>query len=112
MKTDREHLLWLHERITDFYKESPLVDFMHRFRYIIASIPKNRVSTGKNLSLNSTEDLRNYLLLDGEKELNAIELLKESHHYLKSLEMLDTSGDFDSDLNKLVRRIEKAINEN
>jgi len=42
METDREILIWLHDRLVHVHKESELFDYMHRLRAIIASIPKNK----------------------------------------------------------------------
>ncbi len=50
MHTDREILMWIHERMEHQYKESACFDFMHRLRAIIAGIPAGTRSfdTGTN----------------------------------------------------------------
>ena len=35
MLTDREFLLWIHDRLQYVHKENPNVDYMHRLRAII-----------------------------------------------------------------------------
>lgn len=42
--TDRDFLIWIHERLEHVYKEDPLMDYMHRLRDIIYSIPKDQKS--------------------------------------------------------------------
>ena len=39
---DRDFLIWLHERLTEVHGESPLFDYMHKLRAIIASCPKSK----------------------------------------------------------------------
>lgn len=36
---DREHLIWIHERLVHVHSESPLHDYMHKLRAIIAATP-------------------------------------------------------------------------
>lgn len=36
---DRDFLCWIHERLEHVHGESPLVDYMHRLRAIIATQP-------------------------------------------------------------------------
>ena len=40
--SDRDFLIWLHERLTEVHRESPLVDYMHRLRAVIKSIPADQ----------------------------------------------------------------------
>ena len=42
METDREVLLWFHERLVHVHKESELFDYMHRLRAIIAKTPPKK----------------------------------------------------------------------
>jgi hypothetical protein len=42
--TDREFLIWIHERLELVHCENPLLDYMHRLRAIIRSTPVNRCS--------------------------------------------------------------------
>jgi hypothetical protein len=59
METDREFLLWLHDRMVHVHKESELFGYMHRLRSIIAATPKERYSWGP--SMNSMEALKEQL---------------------------------------------------
>lgn len=47
---DRDFLIWLHERLTEVHGESPLVDYMHKLRAIIASYPNDKVTPNADLS--------------------------------------------------------------
>ena len=38
---DRDFLIWLHQRFVKVHGESPLADYMHSLRMIIASTDKN-----------------------------------------------------------------------
>lgn len=44
METDRQILIWLHERLVNVHGEEELVDYMHRFRAIILNTPPEQVS--------------------------------------------------------------------
>jgi hypothetical protein len=59
METDREMLIWFHQRLVKQHKESHLFDYMHRLRWIIAATPPGRTSRGKNIQAccNNTKDL-------------------------------------------------------
>lgn len=39
---DREFLIWIHERLVYKYIENPHMDYMHKLRCIITSIPDNQ----------------------------------------------------------------------
>ncbi len=41
---DRDFLIWIHERLTNVHKESPLVDYMHKLRAIIRNTPKDKAT--------------------------------------------------------------------
>ena len=61
--SDREFLMWLHERLEHIHKESPCVGYMHKLRAIIKATDPFTVT--KNLgSRNSLEALKADLLLD------------------------------------------------
>lgn len=47
METDREILMWFHERLVHVHKESQLYDYMYRLRWIIMSLPKKKTSRGQ-----------------------------------------------------------------
>ena len=62
METDREVLMWLHERFVHVHKESELVDYLHRLRHIIAATPKDAIHRStKNICMNGMDDLERYL---------------------------------------------------
>ena len=44
MMTDREMLIWIHQRLVKVHGEDPLVDYMHRLRAIIEATPPDRRS--------------------------------------------------------------------
>ena len=54
---DRDFLIWLHERLTDVHQESPLYDYMHKLRAIIAGTPVEKV-TGNTTVFNNIEALK------------------------------------------------------
>ena len=54
---DRDFLIWVHERLVNVHGEDRLVDYMHKFRAIINSIDKDRVTENVQC-LNSIDDLR------------------------------------------------------
>lgn len=39
---DRDFLIWLHERLHTMHGESNFVDYMHKFRAIIKTIPPDQ----------------------------------------------------------------------
>ena len=59
METDREVLIWFHDRLVHVHKESELLDYMHRLRYIIYGTPKNKVT--RKGCFNSMDALRKEL---------------------------------------------------
>jgi len=54
--SDREFLMWLHERLTEVHGESELMDYMHKLRAIIAAIPAGHVTVLEGS--NSLDELR------------------------------------------------------
>jgi len=62
METDREVLIWIHERLRHVYKESELVDYMHRLRAIIAKTPKQQKSPSQ--CINGMDELLKLLEAD------------------------------------------------
>lgn len=50
---DRDFLKWLHERLEHVHHESPLMDYMHKLRAIIATTDpeKGTMNTGMSNSL-------------------------------------------------------------
>lgn len=57
--TDREFLIWLHERLEHVHGENDLVDYMHFLRKIIRGTPADK-RTIQPFS-NSLEDLKKQL---------------------------------------------------
>lgn len=49
--TDREILIWIHQRLVKVHGESPLVDYMHRLRDVIHGMPKDRDSAGRVVTM-------------------------------------------------------------
>jgi hypothetical protein len=43
--TDREFLIWIHQRLIKVYGENYLADYMHRLREVIHTIPRNQELT-------------------------------------------------------------------
>lgn len=41
---DLKFMIWIHHRLTDVHKENPSVDYMHKLRAVINSIPRNQIS--------------------------------------------------------------------
>ena len=58
--TDREFLMWIHERLVHEHKEREMVDYMHRLRVIIMNLPGKQVSTNFT-GADTTEELTQYL---------------------------------------------------
>ena len=56
METDREILIWFHQRLEHHYGESRLYDYMHRLRAIIRHIPGDAVHRDGD-GCNSLEEL-------------------------------------------------------
>lgn len=52
--TDRELLIWLHQRLVLVHKESKYVDYMHFLRDIIYTTPKDRRSRGNVVTMHSS----------------------------------------------------------
>lgn len=59
METDREILLWFHQRLVHQHKESHLMDYMHRLRWIIQAMPPRKTSRGNGVKAccNNVKDL-------------------------------------------------------
>lgn len=47
--TDRDFLIWLHQRLVEVHGESSFMDYMHFLRDIIHTTPKGRRSRGRAL---------------------------------------------------------------
>lgn len=75
METDREMLLWYYTRLYYQMKDSHLVDFMHRFRWIILAQSRTKSSRGqKAQTCNSHEAFK--ILFKNPTELE-LKLLNE-----------------------------------
>ena len=60
MKTDREFLMWIHSRLVEVHGENDCIDYMHKLRAIIRSIPKDKMTPNIN-SCNSLKELQDEL---------------------------------------------------
>ena len=61
METDREVLIWLHERLVHVHKECELVDYLHRLRHIIAATTKHAMHRTEGGAMNGMDELLRYL---------------------------------------------------
>jgi len=63
METDREILLWFHQRLVHQHDESELKDYMHRLRWIIAATSPKKISRGQKIkqTCNSVGELAKLL---------------------------------------------------
>jgi hypothetical protein len=52
--TDRDFLIWLHQRLVKVHGESKYVDYMHFLRDIIYATPKDRRSRGGFVTMHSS----------------------------------------------------------
>jgi len=55
--TDREFLIWIHQRLINVHGEDPLVDYMGKLRCIIAKTPGNKTTPNDGAGGNNIEDL-------------------------------------------------------
>ncbi len=55
--TDREILIFIHQRLTEVHDESPFVDYMHKLRGVIHGMSKDKQSTRDVVTMNSKEVL-------------------------------------------------------
>ncbi len=71
MESDREILLWFHQRLVNQYNESELYDYMRRLRAIIKATKPNKISQKTKTCNNSLKELSGELknLSKFEKEL-------------------------------------------
>jgi hypothetical protein len=60
---DREFLIWMHERLTEVHGESPLVDYMHKFRAIISTIPIFQNTPNDGRGCNGIDELKEKLFI-------------------------------------------------
>ena len=44
--TNRELLIWIHQRLVEVHGESKYVDYMHRLREVIHDMPKDKQLSG------------------------------------------------------------------
>jgi hypothetical protein len=61
--TDRDFLIWLHERLENVHKENAHLDYMHKLRAIIKAMPADKVTPNMS-AYNSLHDLRRDLGLE------------------------------------------------
>lgn len=60
---DRDFLIWIHERLEHVHKENPLMDYMHKLRAVILSIPENQKSMPG--VFNGIDDVKIYIKFKG-----------------------------------------------
>ena len=58
---DRDFLCWVHERLEYVHGDHHLVDFMHKLRAIISTIPENQETPNIGQGKNSLEELKKSL---------------------------------------------------
>jgi proline racemase len=68
---DRDFLKWIHERLEHVHHESPLMDYMHKLRAIIATTDPEKETTNTGMSNSLAE-------LDREGKLKELESWKDS----------------------------------
>ena len=59
--TDREILIWIHQRLVKVHKESEIMDYMHALRSVIHGMPPDKQSRGPVCdmhSMNVLEEIR------------------------------------------------------
>jgi hypothetical protein len=56
--TDREILIYIHQRMVKVHGESPFVNYMHKLRDVIHGMPKDRKSSSNVTNMNSTDVLQ------------------------------------------------------
>jgi hypothetical protein len=61
VETDREILIWLHERLEHVHGEHHLLDYMHRLRHIIAATPRYAMNSTAGGAMNDMPALQKYL---------------------------------------------------
>jgi hypothetical protein len=64
--TDREFLIWIHQRLANVHSEDEYVDYMRKLRAIIAKTPANKTTASDEPCGNNLEDLMRRL--EGEHE--------------------------------------------
>jgi hypothetical protein len=55
--TDREILIFIHQRMVKVHGESKFVDYMHALRDVIYGMPKDKRSRGDVVTMHSSEVL-------------------------------------------------------
>jgi len=55
--SDRDFLIWLHNRMEHVHGETPIVDYMHKLRAMIASTPLDQATPNDGRGQNSMQDL-------------------------------------------------------
>ena len=60
--SDRGFLMWIHDRMEHVHGESELVDYMHRFRAIIASMDGEKWTPSAGQGQNGMKELQTKIL--------------------------------------------------
>jgi hypothetical protein len=58
---DREFLIWIYYRLKDVYNENKLLDYMHKFRAIIANYDRNKITPNDGRGKNGIKELEKFL---------------------------------------------------
>ena len=56
--SDRDFLMWIHERLEHVHGEKPIVDYMHKLRCIIHSMDADTVTHNDGRGCNGLEELK------------------------------------------------------
>lgn len=59
--SDREFLMWIHERLERVHGEKAIVDYMHKLRAIIHSMDPETVTHNDGRGCNTLEELKSRL---------------------------------------------------
>ena len=57
MRTDREFLAWIHQRLVCIHGENPNYDYMYKLRAIIMATPSDQETPNMGNHLQAVEDL-------------------------------------------------------
>jgi len=75
--TDREILIWFHQRLVFKYKEREATDYMHRLRWIIHAMPHKKISRGNKVQVDCNSAKGLLTVLKHPTEWEARELSEE-----------------------------------
>ena len=67
-ESDIAFLMWIHERLEHVHGESPLVDYMHKLRAIIAEMNPDQRTTSTGQGKNGLEELQVKILRENSQD--------------------------------------------